>query len=157
MKLFEIDEAIRNFDLEIDEETGEVLNYDELEELNLARDKKVEGIGLWIKELTAEKEAVKKEKEGFAYREKVIGNKIDSLKNYLAYALGGEKFSTPRLVVSYCKSESVAITDEMKIPDEYCNFKVERKPDKTLLKKMLKQGKEIDGVTLTEKSNIQVK
>ena len=157
MKLFEIDEAIRNFDLEVDEETGEVLNYDELEKLNLARDKKVEGIGLWIKELTAEKEAIKKEREGFAYREKVLGNKIDSLKNYLAYALGGEKFSTPRLVVSYRRSESVNIVDEMKVPDEYCHFSVDRKPDKTLLKKMLKQGKEIDGVTLTEKSNIQVK
>ena len=157
MKLFEIDEAIRNFDLEVDEETGEVLNYDELEKLNLARDKKVEGVGLWIKELTAEKEAIKKEREGFAYREKVLGNKIDSLKNYLAYALGGEKFSTPRLVVSYRRSESVNIADEMKVPDEYCHFSVERKPDKAMLKDALKHGKEIEGVSIVEKQSLQVR
>ena len=155
--LYEIDEAIRNFEFEIDEETGEILNPHGLDDLQMERDKKIENIGLYIKSLEAEKEAVKHEKENFAAREKTIGNKIDRLKDYLMYALEGQSFRTPRLIVGYRSSESVEISDEFLIPDEYCNFNVVRKPDKTLLKKSLKQGKEIMGATLVEKSNIQVK
>ena len=157
MTLYEIDKAILDFEFEVDEESGEILNANELDELNLAREQKIEGISLWIKNLEAEKEAVKHEKNNFADREKRLGKKIDSLKGYLTYALDGQKFSTPRVAVSFRKSESIHITDEYLIPDEYKLFTVVKKPDKGVIKKALKDGKEIMGVELVEKQNINIK
>lgn len=156
MTLYELDKAIADFELEVNED-GEVLNIDELDELQLAREQKIEGISLWVKNLEAEKEAVKHEKDNFADREKRLGKKIDSLKGYLTYALDGQKFSTPKVAVSFRKSESVHITDEYLIPDEYKLFTVVKKPDKKVLKDALKKGKEIMGVELIEKQNIQIK
>ena len=46
MTLFEIDKAILDFEFDIDEETGEILNANALDELHMARDAKIEGIGL---------------------------------------------------------------------------------------------------------------
>ena len=157
MTLYEIDKAILDFEFEIDEESGEILNADELDELKIAREDKIEGISLWIKNLEAEKEAVKNEKNNFADREKRLGKKIESLKGYLTYALDGQKFSTPRVAVSFRKSESVHITDEYLIPDEYKVFTVVKKPDKGVIKDALKKGKEIMGVELIEKRNVQIK
>ena len=156
MTLYELDKAIADFELEVNED-GEVLNIDELDELQLAREQKIEGISLWVKNLEAEKEAVKHEKDNFADREKRLGKKIDSLKGYLTYALDGQKFSTPKVAVSFRKSEGVLIKDEYLIPDDYCEFTVTRRPNKTNLKKALKDGKEIMGVELVEKNNINIK
>lgn len=156
MTLYELDKAIADFELEVNED-GEVLNIDELDELQMARNDKIEGISLWVKNLEAEKEAVKHEKDNFADREKRLGKKIDSLKGYLTYALQGEKFSTPKVAVSFRKSESVLVKDEYLIPDEYCEFTVMRKPNKKNIKDALKKGKELMGVELIEKQNISIK
>lgn len=157
MTLYEIDKAILDFEFEIDEESGEILNAADLDELKMAREDKIEGISLWIKNLEAEKEAVKHEKDNFADREKRLGKKIESLKGYLTYALDGQKFSTPKVAVSFRKSESVLVKDEYLIPDEYCDFTVLRKPNKKNLKDALKHGKELMGVELIEKQNVQIK
>ena len=156
MTLFELDKAIADFELIVNED-GEVLNIDEIDELQLAREQKIEGISLWVKNLEAEKEAVKHEKDNFADREKRLGKKIDSLKGYLTYALQGEKFSTPKVAVSFRKSESVLVKDEYLIPDEYCEFTVMRKPNKKNIKDALKKGNELMGVELVEKQNISIK
>lgn len=157
MTLFEINKAIMDFEFEIDEETGEILNPNELDELELARDEKIEGVGLWIKNLLAEAEAVKHEKDAMAERQKRLEKKAESLKRYLTYALNGEKFSTPKVAMTFRKSESVVIPDEAIIPNEYCNISVVRKPDKTVIKKALKDGKDVMGAELITKQNIQIK
>lgn len=157
MTLYEIDKALMDFEFEVDEETGEILNASDLDELQMARQDKIENIGLYIKNLEAEKEAVKHEKDNFADREKRLGKKIESLKGYLGYALQGQKFSTPKVAVSFRKSESVLVKDEYLVPDKYCEFTMVRKPNKTNLKKALKDGEEIMGVELVEKNNINIK
>lgn len=157
MTLFEIDKAIADFEWEIDESTGEVLNPYGLDELQMARDEKCENIALLIKNKTAEKEAVEEQKKVFDQRAKVLGNEIQRLKDYLTYALDGQKFSTPRVVVGFRKSESVHITDEYLVPDEYCNFTVVKKPDKTRIKDALKKGKDVMGTELVEKQSAQIK
>lgn len=158
MTLFEIDKAIEAFFEEnVDPETGELLNIEQLDELNLARDQKCENIALLIKNKEAEKFAVDEQKKVFEQRGKVLGNEIDRLKNYLGYALQGEKFSTPRVAVSFRRSESVLIKNENLIPDEYCEFTTTRTPNKKTIKGALKDGKEIMGVELVEKQNVNVK
>lgn len=157
MTLYEIDKALMDFEFEVDEETGEILNASDLDELQMARQDKIENIGLYIKNLEAEKEAVKHEKDNFADREKRLGKKIESLKGYLGYALQGQKFSTPKVAVSFRKSESVLVKDEYLVPDKYCEFTMVRKPDKKVLKDALKKGAEIMGCELVEKQNVNIK
>ena len=157
MTLFDINKAILEFDYEIDEETGEILNAEELDALELARDEKIEGVGLWIKNLQAEAEAVKKEKDAMADRQRRLEKKAESLKNYLAWALKGEKFSTPRIAMSWRKSESVLIPDEALLDDRFVNITMIKKPDKKLIKDTLKAGLEVPGAELVTTQNLQIK
>ena len=119
MTLFEINKAILDFQFEVDEETGELLNAQALDDLQMARDEKIENVGLWIKNLNAEAVAVKAEKDAMAHRQKMLEKKAESLKGYLAYALKGEKFSTPKIAMSFRKSESVDILPGAEIPEQY--------------------------------------
>lgn len=153
MKLYEINKAILNC---IDDETGEIVDAEKLNELQLARDEKVESIACWIKNLTAEAEALKKEKQAFADRQSRTEKLIDSLKEYLSEALDGQKFNTARVQVSFRKSEQVSVEDVYKLPEDYITY-LEPKPDKAGLKKLLKSGVKVEGCTLIEKNNIQVK
>lgn len=155
--LFEIDKAIEDFEFDIDEETGEILNYDELDDLKMAREQKCENVALLIKNKEAEMNAVAEQEKTFASRKKSLVNEIDRLKDYLAYALGGEKFKTDRVVVSYRKSESVKIDDDYAIPDKWCELSVLKKPNKKLIKEALKKGEHIAGAELIEKNNINIK
>lgn len=155
--LFEIDKAIMDFEFDIDEETGEILNASDLDDLKMAREQKIENIGLYYKNLVAEAEMVKAEAKNMADRQKRLERKAESLKNYLAYALQGEKFSTPKIAVSYRKSESVSIPDETLIDDKYCNVSIVKKPDKKVIKDALKSGKKVKGAELIVKNNISVK
>jgi len=153
MNLYQINEEIMNC---LDEETGEIIDENKLEELQIAFDEKVENIGCWIKNLLAEAEAIKQEKLKLADRQKAAENKATSLKNYLANALGGSKFNTPKVAISFRKSTSVAITSLIDIPNEYLKFK-EPEVNKTELKKAILAGKEVKGAELIESQNIQIK
>lgn len=157
MTLFEIDKALYEFEFEIDEETGEILNAEELDNLKMEREKKIEGVGLWYKNLTAEAEAVKAEKNAMAEREKRLENKAESLKKYLAHALQGEKFNTPKVAMSFRKSKSVEIDDGAILPENYMRVKTVVEPDKKLLKEALDNGEAIEGARLVEKNNISIK
>ena len=68
MKLYEIDNAILDC---IDLETGEVIDTERLDALNMERDAKIENVVLWIKDLMAEANAIKVEKLALAERQKV--------------------------------------------------------------------------------------
>lgn len=154
MNLFELNQAVRDFELEIDEETGEILNADALDSLELERDTKIENIALWIKNLKAEAEAVKKQKEAFYSREKALTNKAERLKEYLANNLMGEKFKTDRVVLSWRKSQAVEVDDNFS--DERF-IKYEPKISKSEIKDALKSGEIIEGARLVENNSLQIK
>jgi hypothetical protein len=153
MKLYDIDNAILDC---VDVETGEIFDIDKFEELNLERETKIESICLWIKNLKAEVEALKQEKDSFAQRQKVAENKMESLKRYISNYLEGTPFESAKVKVSFRKSESLEILDGAIIPDEFLRFK-EPEVNKTELKKALKSGMNIDGVSIVENKNIQIK
>lgn len=156
MKLFEIDEAIMNC---VDMETGEILDFEMLERLSMERDKKIENIACWIKNLESDAEALKAQKQTFADRQKAAENKAASLKQFLANYLDGQKFTAPTVAVSFRKSESVQIDDLNAIADfdtMYIKY-AEPAADKTAIKKALKEGIAIPGARLVENNNIQIK
>ena len=96
MNLYAINDLITQaFESAVDMETGEIVNadaYEALDSLQMAFDKKAEGILLWIKNLTAEAEALKKEKQAFAERQSAAERKAESLKKYISGVLCGNKF-----------------------------------------------------------------
>lgn len=154
MNLYDISSELLNL---TDSDTGEITDWSAFEALQLARDEKIENIGLYIKNLRAEAEAYKAEKDSFAAKQKRAENKAESLKKYLDNVLNGSKFKSTKLEVSYRKSTSVYIPDEFAVPDMFVNETIVRKADKTLISKALKEGKLIYGATLVESNNIQIK
>lgn len=156
MNLYEINAAIMDCMQEVDEETGELLNVEMLDSLLLARDEKIENIACWIKNLKADAEALKAEKDSFAKRQKAAENKVEQLKQYLSNVLEGEKFSSDKAAISFRKSEAVEIDDWTKLDKDYLKYK-DPDVDKTAVKKALKSGCILNGVRLVEKQNIQIK
>lgn len=159
MSIYEIDAAIVAL---VDDETGEITDEQAFDALQMERDAKVENIGLFYKNLTAEAKAIKEEEAALAARRKAAENKAERLKNLLAYALHGQKFSTPRLKVSYRKSQTVELADgftawaEKNAPDLLTYS--EPKPSKTAIKDAIKAGSVPEGVaTIETHENISVK
>lgn len=153
MNLYEIDSAILDC---MDLETGEIFDVDRFEELNLERTVKIENICLWIKNLKAEIEALKAEKDAFAKRQKSAENKMESLKKYISGYLEGTPYESAKVKVSFRKSEALDIMEGAAIPVEYLKFK-EPDVDKVELKRALKSGVQIPGVSIIENQNIQIK
>lgn len=151
--LYQIEEAIMAC---VDMETGEIVDCDKLEELQIERDDKIQNIALWIKNLESDAEAYKKEKESFADKQKVAENKVKRLKEYLGTYLDGQAFKSTRVNISFRSSESVNVTDISKVPEQFLKY-AEPTADKTAIKKMLKSGFTVDGAELVTSNNIQIK
>lgn len=142
----------------IDQETGEVIDLDRLNALEMERDKKISNVACWIKDLKAEAEAIKAEKQALDKRQKAAENKAESLKTWLSSILQGEKFKDSRCSISYRKSERVDFADNFNfdtLPDSMKKVTIE--PKKTEIKNYLLTGATIKGVELVESSNIQVR
>ena len=155
MTLYEIDNEIMNC---IDEETGEIIDLDRLNALEMERDKKIGNVACWIKDLKAEAEAIKAEKQALEKRQKAAENKAERLKEWLQGILQGEKFKDSRCSISYRKSEKVVFAEDfayVTLPDSMKKVTVE--PRKTEIKDYLKTGATIEGVELVESSNIQIR
>ena len=153
MNLYEIDSRILGC---VDAETGEVFDEELFDTLQMERDAKVENICLWIKNLKAEAEALKAEKNAFAERQKAAENKMESLKRYISGYLEGTPFKSAKVSVSFRKSESVEIEDINRLPEEYLRFK-EPEADKAAIKKAIKEGISVSGASIVTSQNIQIK
>ena len=152
--LYEIDQAILEC---LDAETGEIIDPERLDNLFMERNQKIENVALWIKNLESDALAFKAEKDAFAYREKVASAKAERLKAWIAQVLDGEKFSTSKCAVSFRRSEQVEVMDEASVPKNLMNETITLKPDKKMIKDLLKNGLEVNGCRLVEKLNTQIK
>lgn len=155
MTLYEISKEIENFEFKIDEETGEILNIMQLDEIMMARDEKIENIALYIKNLDAEATAIREEEKALAERRRSKEQKVESLKEYLSSNLDGITFETSKVKISFRKSQSLNVADVEKLPVEFRKVKIEA--DKTAIKNALKCGFYIEGCEIVVNSNIQIK
>ncbi|WP_302937316.1 siphovirus Gp157 family protein [Megamonas funiformis] len=157
MNLYEIKQEFEKAIEEcVDMETGEIINPARLDELNMVLTDKRENVALYIKNLSAEVKAIDEEAKNLTNRKRVLNNKVEGLKKYLADNLEGHKFETAKVVVSFRKSEQLEINSTEHIPAEYL-ISQEPKIDKVALKNSIKQGIEINGVQIITKQNIQIK
>lgn len=158
MSIYEIDDSILSL---VDMETGEIEDEKRYDELQMERTQKVENIGLLLKNTVAEAKAIKEEEQALAARRKTAENKVERLKNLLAYALRGEKFSTPKLNVSYRKSRAVNIDPQFiewaeSNADDLLTYS-EPKVNKTAVRDAIDSGRDIKFATIETKQNMQVK
>ncbi len=151
--LYEIDRRILAL---VNEETGEITDFEQLDKLQLERDAKIENIALWIKNLKSEEESYKAEKQAFEGRQRQAKQRRESLERYLSDVLAGEKFKTAKVECSFKKSQRVEVDDVFSLPEEYIRYK-EPDADKTAIKEAIKEGKEIAGARLIEALNLQIK
>lgn len=163
MKIYEIDREIAALlDGGIDEETGELLvDTEALEELQMAREEKVENLALAVKNLTAEAHAIRDEEEALAKRRKQTESKADRARQYLAFILAGEKFKTPRVAVGYRKSTRLELAQNFvewaqAYDETLLRYKLPE-PDKVTITARLKAGEEIPGASLVESQSITIK
>ena len=159
MTLYELTEAMRNFDFDIDEETGEITNADELDRLEMDRNEKLKNCVFFYKNMKAEADALKAEKMNLQKRQQISERKAERMKEYLAFCLNGEKFEPEddvRVRVTYRKSDQVECDDFSKVSKEYLRFK-EPELDKTKIKKAINSGVAVAGCRLEKKMNILIK
>ena len=160
--LYDIDQEILAC---IDDETGEILDVEKLDALQMERERKLEGVALWVKDLKAEAAAVKEEADKLTARKKALDNKIEAIKTWLLGALYGEKLKTPRCNVYLTHSQRVNIPDEPKLicflqtlnePEKFLRFK-DPELRKDEIKKALKDGTIIPGAELEETESVVIK
>ncbi len=128
MNLYEIDSAITSC---VDEETGEIIDFEKLSELLMERD-------------TLDK------------RMKSAESKAKSLREWLKNALECKPFETAKVRVSFRKSEQTEV-DESVLDRKWCREKVTYTPDKTAIKNAIKSGQTVDGARIVVNQNIQIK
>ena len=160
--LYEIDQEILEC---VDLETGEILDSDRLTALQMERERKLEGVALWVKDLNYEAQMVKEEADKLNARKKALDNKIASIKAWLLWALDGEKLKTARCSVYQTHSQRVAVANEPELikflqtledPEKFLRFK-EPELKKDEIKKALKDGTIIPGAELETTESVVIK
>ena len=160
--IYEIDQDILDC---VDIETGEILDAEKLNALQMERDDKLEGVALWVKDLTAEANAVKEEADKLLARKRSLDNKITAIKSWLLIALDGGKLKTARCNVYQTHSQRVTVEDEealmefiysLNAPSTFLRYP-EPELRKDELKKALKNGATIPGASLEETESVVIK
>lgn len=160
MKLYEIDYKIREFWNKVMEQDGELTEEDlqTLENLEVAKDEKIKGYGVIIRELDGEiadyGNEIKRLKEICDRKKK----RQEWLKNALKCFMQNNdisKYESLEVNISFRKSTALEVDEDAKLPETM--LKVEWKPNKTAITEFLKNGGHFDGCRLVEKSNIQIK
>ena len=163
MTLYEIDAAILAC---VDQETGEIIDPEALTVLQMERERKLEGVALWVKDLRAEAEAIGNEVQALTARKKAAERKAEALKAWLGDALAGEVFKTPKVRVSYTHSTKLNVIDEASVvswiqthftePEEYLRYQL---PEirKDAVKTAIKDGAEIPGACLEATESVVIK
>lgn len=162
MTLYEIADNLRTKleQVEIDEETGELLNLDDLEKDEALFQDKLEACGVYAKEMAADIESYKTEMASLKKRLDGLTKKYDAFTQYIGLNMimaETASYETAKVKLSFRHSSAVEITDEKSIPEEYMTEKVARSADKKAIKDAIKQGIEIPGARVVEHNNLQIK
>lgn len=153
MKLFEINEAILNC---IDLETGEIIDPEQLENMQMERQEKLTNIALLYKQMTADSKALKELEKEYSDRRKRCEKTAEWAKATLERELNGEKLmdEKKRFTTYYHPSTSTK-TDMEILPDEWKKTTVA--PMTKEIGEALKRGEKIEGAWLEENQSLVIK
>lgn len=160
MTLYDIDNRLQEL---VDPETGEIADYEAFEALDMERNRKLENMACWIKNMKADMDGIATEMKVLQARKKVIENRTKRITAYLQEALAGQKFETPKCSITYRNSTAVVIGDSATVVEYLeshghtdCITYAEPEINKNELKKLLNDG-EVPGASLAKRQNMQIK
>ena len=159
-----IQDLIENNSYEVDPETGEILadNTEELKELlSVAvedRDNKVNSICYMKKYFKSEEDAIAIEIKRLQDRKVAMISKGRQLNELLDMLLDGEKVKTTLFTAYYQTTQSIEFNELFNIDTLDNNYvKVKREPILSKLKKDIKEGLDIVGVSIISKTGVRVR
>lgn len=158
--LFEIDRAIVDaWEACVDPETGEINEdlYADFEALQMERDRKIENIACWVKNLKSDAAAMKEEAKNMTERAKAAEAKAARLQDYVGRVLNGQPWHGTRAAISWRTSHQVDIAEGATVPAEYMRIKTTSEPDKVALKAAIAAGKEFEGIRVLDVKNMTIK
>lgn len=155
--LYEIDEKILECMTNcIDPDTGEIIDSEQLEALQMERQTKLENVALYIKNLKADAAMYKAEKQAFAERQAAAERKAESLTEWLKKALDGQKFKTEKAEVNFRKTQKVEVIDIWELNEDFVKYS-DPTPDKAAIKRAIKSGEDVKGAKLIDDISISIK
>ena len=162
LKLYQIPAFMRQAldNLEIDKETGEILNADGLHSIELSAKDKIANTGRYLRECTVLLDAMKQAKQNIDARMKTLQKRIDFLSGLSLdgmEALGLKKIEEPDIRISIRKSINTMIEDEKAIPSKFVTIVQTEKINKTEIKKAIQVGEDVPGAYLVENINLAIK
>ena len=158
MNLYDINYHIQNL-LQADDD-GVLPDdvFDRLASLQMDESQKLENIACLIKNLSAESAAINQEIANLRKRKLATDRHADRLMAYVSdymHLTDRSKFSSPRVVLSFRRSDAVEFTDVSLVPMAY--KEVEYHTKKAEIKAAIKSGVEVPGAVLVERQNLQIK
>lgn len=151
--------------LELVDEDGEILDVEEFEALQMARELKAEGMALWVLDLRDEQNAVKAEIARLQARLKAAERKQERLLLFLQTVLRGEKLKTSLISVSYRRTEAVEISDEEAVrafaqkDERYEDILRYKEPEisKSEIKRLISEGVAVPGAEIASRISTVIK
>lgn len=169
MTLYDIDAQIAALDgaaeddMLIDEETGELVSVAQaLDALRMEREAKLENVACWVKNLSAEADAIREEENRLVKRRKAAETKAANLKAWLLSAMTREdgttdKLKTGRVMVSVKRNPPSTVVDDDLLPSTYKVAKITYQANKDLIKRELLAGGEVPGAHLEYGRSVVIK
>ena len=169
MTLYDIDAQIAALDgaaeddMLIDEETGELVSVSQaLDALRMEREAKLENVACWVKNLSAEADAIREEENQLLKRRKAAETKAANLKAWLLAAMTREdgttdKLKTGRVMVSVKRNPPSTVVDDALLPSSYKVAKITYQANKELIKRELLAGGEVPGAHLEYGRSVVIK
>ena len=139
------------------EEEKNVLINQCLEQIQGTFDEKGANLVKVLKEYQASAEAKANEIKKLQESKQKDEKNIERIKEYMKTLLnqqGRDKLQCGVYKISLTKSKSLNITDETKIPEQF--YTLEKKFDKTAIKKAISSGENIEGAEIAENLNVKI-
>lgn len=160
-KLYEIQDDLAKIievgaDRFVDGETGEIIDKETFDALQMEWQDKIEGVALGYKNEDAEAKAIKEEIDKLTERMNRHKKKAEGYKNFLAMVLNGKKFETAKALVKPTKSKVCEWDGSFEGLEKYA-IPQEPKFDKASARKDLLAGMEVPHCTLVEKTSVSIK
>ena len=169
MTLYDIDAQIAALedaaedDMLIDAETGELISVSQaLDAMRMEREAKLENVACWVKNLSAEADAIREEENRLIKRRKAAETKAANLKAWLLAAMTREdgttdKLKPGRVAVSVKRNPPSTVVDEALLPSTYKVAKITYQANKELIKRELLAGGEVPGAHLEYGRSVVIK
>lgn len=140
----------------VDLETGEIIDIEQLQALQMEREQKIENVALWYKNLLSDAEQYAAEEAAFKKKKQAAQAQAERVKAYLLDALQGEKYKSTRVNISYRNSSRVVVEDVLNLPPRFVRF-ADPEPNKTEIMAAIKNGEEVNGARIESSQSIIIK